>query len=348
MQRSPPFDYEISIITPMGLTRSQIIRGPAKIIFGGITYWTPDDITLEIDPGLEDVKSSLFGVLDALVVNPKVTVNFTPHMFTHTGTGAEIPGIATVLAALVPAIFTNGYYGTAYIGAGSEAEFVIWAASGEQITISNAVITKPPSITFAADKPLFGSCTVTGICKTTSSDIILGAANSIFNEATGASDPGLAALGVPTYLQRRYKAVLGSQTGFTEMWGENGWTVDFNPSWTERKIQGLTVDFELSGMEIMVKGVPTGPTMDQVIKLVGVGGDNGASWAQGQRLTTQQATHSLTIVEPGGPTTMFTLNKPLIRQAGFRFGYETLRVGELGFHSMTRLSAGAAVALGSF
>ena len=331
----------------MGLTRSQIIRGPAKIIYGGITYWTPDDITLEIDPGLEDVKSSMFGPrLDALVVNPKVTVTFTPHMFTDTGPAT--PAIGTVMAALVPPIFTNGYYGTAYIGAGSELPLVIWASSGEQVTLLNAVITKPPSITFAADKPLFGAVTVTGICATTAGDIILGAANSIYNEATGASDPGLAAQGVPTYLQRRYKAVLGSQTGFTEMFGEEGWTVDFNPSWKERTIQGLTVDYELTGMEVMVKGVPTGPTMDQVIKMVGVGGDNGASWAQGAKLSGQQSTHDLTIVEPGGPTTVFTLKKPVLRQAGFKFGYETLRVGELGFHSQTRFSAGVLQTLASF
>lgn len=331
----------------MGLARSQIIRGPAKIIFGGITYWTPDDIQLDLDPGWQDVKSSMFGPrLDALLVNPKISVSFTPHMFT--GTGPAEPAIATVLAALVPAIFTNGYYGTAYIGGGSEVPLVIWASSGEMVTISNAIITKPPSVTFAADKPLFGEMTVTGICATTSSDITLGVANSLFNEATGAADPGLAALGVPSYLQRRYKAVLGSQTGFTEMYGEEGWTVDFNPSWKERTVQGLTVDFELAGMEIMVKGVPTGPTMDQVIKLIGVGGDGGASWAQGARLSAQQSTNDLTIVEPSGPTTLFTLKKPVLRQAGFRFGYETLRVGELGFHSQVRFSTGTPQTLASW
>lgn len=331
----------------MGLVRTQIIRGPAKIVYDGISYWTPDDISLDLDPGAVDVKSSMFGPkFDALVVNPKVTANFTPHMFTATGP-AE-PTLAAVSAALVPAIFTNGYYGTAYIGSGSEKTLTIWASSGEQVIVSNAVISKPPSISYSADKPIFGQCTVTGICCTTSSDINLGAVNSLINESSGAADPGLAALGLPSYLQRRYKAVLGSQTGFTEMWGENGWTVDFMPSWRERTIQGLTVDFELTGMEIIVKGVPTGPTMDQVIKLIGVGGDNAASWPQGAKMTAQQATHDLTIVEPGGPTTVFSLRKPIIRQAGFKFGYETLRIGEIGFHSQLRLATGASTALAAF
>ena len=331
----------------MGLQRSQIIRGPAKISDGTLTYWTPDDITLELDPGFVDVKSSMFGPrIDALVVNPKVSLTFTPNMFT--GAGPAEPTMATVCAALVPAIFTNGYYGTAYIGAGSEVAWTIWGSDGAQVIIKNGVITKPPSITFAADKPLFGAMTLTGICCATASDINLGLANSILNESTGASDPGLAALGVPSYLQRRYKCVLGGQTGFTEMWGENGWTVDFNPSWKERTIQGLTVDYELTGMEVMVKGVPTMPTMDQVLKLVGVGGDNGASWAQGKLMSAQQSSNDITIVEPGGPATVFSLRKPVLRQAGFKFGYETLRVGELGWHATLRLSTGAALPLSAF
>jgi len=94
--------------------------------------------------------------------------------------------------------------------------------------------------------------------------------------------------------------------------------------------------------------VPTGPTMDQVIKLLGVGGDSGASWPQGALLSAQQATHSLTIVEPVAPATLFTLNKPVLRGAGFRFGHETLRVGELAFTSTARFTTGTLQALGAF
>lgn len=330
----------------MGLVRTNIIRGPAKIVYDSVTYFSSDDIALEIDPGLAPARSSIHGDADQLVVNPKVTVTLTPHAMVSTGP-AEVAR-ATALAALVPAIFTNGFFGTAYIGSGSEKTLQIWGTNGELVTIYNAVITGPPTVTFSADKPIFGQITFTGICKTTSSDLNLGLANSLLDVAAAQADPGLAYLGVPSYLQRRYKGALGSQTGFTEIWPEGGWALSFSPSWRERQIQGLTVDFELNGMEILARCVPVGPSMSELINLVGIGGDNGASWPQGSLLTAQQATHSLTIVDPSGPTTVFTLNKPVIRQAGFRFGQEVLRNGEIGFHSTLRLSAGSAVALGAW
>lgn len=332
----------------MGLTRSSIIKGPAKIVYDSISYWTPDDISFQLDDGSQPVNSSFFGPkIDSLVINPKVTVQFTPHAIVGTGP-AEVTRV-NAMTALVPAIFTNGFYGTQYLGSGgSEKSLQIWSSNGELITISNAIITTPPSLSFSADKPIFGPCTITGICKTTSSDIDLGKANSLFDVAAAQADPGLAFLGVPSYLQRRYKGALGSQTGFTEIWPEGGWTVAFNPSWRERQIQGLTVDFELVGMEIVASCVPTGPSMSQILNLVGVGGDNGASWPQGTLMTTQQATHSLTIVDPSDSSTPVTLNKPLIRNPGFRFGHENLRNGEIQFVSNIRFSTGSAVALAAF
>ncbi len=329
----------------MGLTRSLIIKGPAKIVLAGISYWTPDDISLEVDDGIVDVKSAMFGPkLDGLVINPKVSLAFTPHAMVGTGP-AEVTR-AAALAALIPAIFTNGFYGAQYIGSGSEKPCVIWSTTGEQVTIHNAIVTKPPSVQFAADKPIFGAVSITGICKTTGSDISLGAANSLYTVvASGASDPGLPFLGVPSYLQRRYKGNLGTQTGFTEMWPEGGWTVEFNPSWKERQIQGLTVDFELAGMEVMVKGILTGPTMKQILDLLAIGGTGGASWPQGSLVSAQQTTHDLIITDPSDASAPFTLKKPTIRKPGFKFGHDVLRNGEIGFHSQIRFTSGSAQAL---
>lgn len=332
----------------MGLLRSNIIKGPAKIVFDSITYFTPDDITFTLDDGGQQIASSIFGPnADRLVINPKVMVSFTPHALVGTGP-AEVTR-AAAMAAVVPAIFTNGYFGTQYlVSQGSEKTLQIWGTNGELLTIYNAVITAPPSITFSANKPIFGSMTITGICKTTSSDIDLGQANSLFDVATAQADPGLAFIGLPSYLQRRYKGALGSQTGFTEIWPEDGWTVSFNPSWRERTVQGLTVDYELSGMEIIASCVPVGPSMSQILNLIGVGGDNGASWAQGKSMLAQQTTHSLVITDPSDSSTPFTLNKPIIRTGNFRFGHENLRNGEVQFVSTLRLSGGSAVALAAF
>lgn len=328
----------------MGLLRSNIVKGPAKIVYDSITYFTPDDITLTLDDGGQDIATSMFGPnTDRLVINPKVTTTFTPHALISSGPTAVTRSNA--LAALIPAIFTNGFYGTQYLGSGSEKSLQIWGSNGELVTISNAVITAPPSLMFSADKPIFGAMTFTGICKTTSSDIDLGQANSLLDVATAQADPGLAFLGTPTYLQRRYKGNLGSQSGFTEIWPEGGWTVQFSPQWRERTIQGLTVDFELVGMTITASCVPVGPSMSNIINLIGVGGDNGASWPQGKSMLNQQTTHSLIITDPSDATTPFTLNKPIIRAGNFRFGHENLRNGEVQFVSTMRLSGGSAVAL---
>lgn len=329
----------------MGLVRTNILRGPAKIEYEGQTLWSPDDITIQIDDGFTDVSTSMFGRVDGLLVNPKITATFTPHAFTPDGTIETT--FAAICAVLIPPIFTNGYHGTAYIGSASEKDLNIWGADGTLLTIQNCVITAPPNLILAADKPMFGSMTITGICKTTSSDIDLGQNDSLYNLVTGQADPGDAFLGVPSYLQRRYKGNLGTQTGFTEIWPEEGWTISFNPSWRERTVQGLTVDYELSGMEIMATCVPVGPTMLQVADLHAVGGNAGSSWAQGARLSGQQTTHDL-VLKTGGDTTVFTLGKPVIRSPGFRFGQEVLRVGELGFHSQARFTAGTKAVLAAF
>jgi hypothetical protein len=332
----------------MGLTRSLIVKGPAKLVYNSVTYYTPDDVSVQIDDGAVDINSSMFGPkADRLVVNPKVTVQFTPHALISTGPAAV--SRVNAMTGLIPAIFTNGFYGTQYLGgSGTELALQIWSSNGELVTVNNAIITQPPSLMFSADKPIFGQCTITGICKTTSSDINLGAANSLLDVAASQADPGLAFLGVPNYLQRRYRGALGSQTGFTEIWPEGGWQVQFTPQWRERQIQGLTVDFELVGMEIIASCVPTGPTMSQIINLVGIGGDNGASWAQGALMSGQQSTHNLTIVDPSDSSVPVTLNKPIIRSPGFKFGHESLRNGEIQFVSTLRLSSGSAVALAAF
>jgi hypothetical protein len=329
----------------MGLVRTAIVRGPAKIVLGTTTFWTPDDIALDVDTGTEAVNSSMFGHLDDLVINPKITVTFTPHA--AVASAAEVTR-AALCAILVPAIFTNGYHGTAYLGSGSEVTLQIWASSGELVTIQNAVITKPPAITFSADKPIFGPMTVTGICKTTSSDINLAAVNSVYDIAEAQADPGSAFLGQLSYLQRRHSAAWGALTGFTTIWPEDGFTVDFQPSWRERKIQGLTVDFELTAMEIMVKCTPSGPSMKNVLDMLGIGGDSAASWPQGSKISAQGTPADLTITDPSGPTTVFILKKPVLKGAGFRFGYETLRVGELAWVSQKRLTTGAADALAAW
>ena len=325
----------------MGLTRAKVLRGPAKIAMGGLTFWTPDDITLTVDDGAEERRSSMYGPVDRMVINPKVTVTFTPQAVTSGTT------LAALLAVCIPAIFTNGYYGTAYIGAGAEATCTIWATGGEQVVLNSYVITSPPQVSFSANKPLLGSMTVTGICATTAADITLNQNNSLYTVSIGAADPGGTFAGLPTYLQQRYKGVWGTQTNFTELWPEDGWTVTFNPSWNERKVQGLTIDYELTGMEVIAKCVPMGPSMKQVLDLLGVGGTTGASWGQGSLLSTQQTANDLTIIDPAAAT-VCTLKKPIIRQPGFKFGYVSLRLNELAWHSQVRFSAGVPGPLAAF
>ncbi len=332
----------------MGLTRSSIVKGPAIVVCGGYTYWSQDDIALNIDDGIVELSSSVYGPrTDGILVNPKASFTFTPHACVKTGPTAMSRLEATT--ALVPSIFLTGAFGAQYLGSGgSEATWQIWSVSnGDLWTIYNGIITAPPSITYSADKPIFGQMTVTGITKTNSSDINLGMANSIFRYQASQSNPGLAWQGVASYLQRRYKCKLGSQTGYTEIWPEGGITISFKPSWKERQIQGLTIDFELAGMEIMARLVPTGPTPAQIVNLLGIGSDNGASWAQGALASSQQSTHSFTVQDPSDSSEPFVLNKPIIRKPGFVFSHSALRNGELGFQSIARFTAGAQDALAS-
>lgn len=322
----------------MGLTRAYILKGPAKILYKTITYFTPDDIMLSIDDGGEDISSSMHGPgADRIVVNPKISVTFTPHA-ALTAASAEVTRVA-MIGELIPAIFTNGFAGTPYIGTAADVPCVIWSTNGDKMVIPSAVITSPPTLTFSANKPIFGPVTITGVCAKPASDILLGAANSLYTVTGGEATVGVEWTAASSYLQRRYNGVLTAITGFTEIWPEDGWTVSFNPQWQEFKIQGLTVDYILQGMTVTASCVPVSNTMLELATVFKIGGAPGASWGQGALMSAQNAAN-LTIVDPSVPTNVMVLYAPSIHSTQFRFGHENLRTGELQFVSKKLFTAG--------
>jgi hypothetical protein len=326
----------------MGLLRTALISGPAKVVFGTTSFWTSDDIQLTISDGFNDIESAMFGVVDKALVNPQITITFTQVAWAKEGTPDEIPTMAEVCAVLVPEAYrTWTYAGSHLIGSSSEVSCKIWGGNGDLWEVHNCVVTQPPEITLAADQPMFGPVTLTGLVKETSGDIDVGQIGSLYTYTASAAQPGSEYCGVPTYLQRRYKGAWASKAGHTEVWPQAGFQISFNPTLGEvRTVQGLTLDYSITNMEVMVSCVPIGPTAAQLLTIVGVGGSAGDEYLAGQLISEKQLDTDFVITETSASTAVFTLNGPVMRGHGFQFGREVLRQGEVAYVSQARFAAG--------
>jgi len=237
-----------------GINRTTIIAGPCLITFAGSTFLSKGDVTLKPVFDKFDVETSVLGKVSERIRNKKYTVTFEPD-------GRMTSALIAVMWPYGATVFGSSIFGTS--GAlGTDRPLVIHGVDGVKVTLSNAALTKMPSIRMGVSVTCAGTCEFT--CLLANSTAVT--ASSAYLIVSTLAFPGetgwLAA------------DILTGPTAAT--WGSSPWTafaVD-NPGWEITPTLKLsdvmadsfgTVDMILQGLEVTAKATPVGPAVSDII-----------------------------------------------------------------------------------
>lgn len=135
-----------------GIDRALILTGPAVVTFGGQSFWSKGDITVNIKNAHFDIETSAYGKVDKRFSDRQIEVSFEPDgRFT------------AALAAVIWPYAATGI-GVSLYGAADRA-LVITTRDGQVLTVPNASVTKMPDIRLGVSKTIIGAMTFTGLCK---------------------------------------------------------------------------------------------------------------------------------------------------------------------------------------
>lgn len=315
----------------MSLSRSNLVVGPAKCVFtptGGsaATFFTNDSFEVKLKPKTFEVKPQGFIQADVRDEDRVIEFDVTPDGRLN----------AAVIAALWPYL---NYRPGQSLPTNSDQPFVAHGADTGKLTVLAAYVRKMPSLTLSAKKTAIGSAGFRGILANSmnpddaSSYLTYAASGATFADST---------FDLTQIVTQPYTAAWGSVTGFGAVVGEEGFQVDFELKTKEIPVDGLgTVVEVIESVGVMVKCKPVGPTAAQILAALyhqGTGARLGAS--------RQALSASLAITGADG-TTVVTVPKATLVEAGYRFGADVLRNGEIGWVGTLNVTTGTQSAIAS-
>lgn len=302
----------------MAISRSSILRGPAVVTFGGATFYSKDDIQLEMSLGTFEVVTSLLGKVDERVNSRAMKVRFTP------------AGEWEALSVLWP-------YGASNIGdsvfTATDLPLLIQTRDGKRITLSAAAVTQMPSIDLSAGRTLIGPVEFTAI-GTDATEWT--AASSIIATASNAwSDVSFASSSIKT---QPYTAAWGGSSPWSSFQSMDGFKVDFDLALTpiETDSDGL-VDMTVANLGVRCRCTPMGITEAQLVTALRLQ-DTGNS--RGRSLNANSNT--LTV---SGTGVSVAIAGAQMKAGAMQFGTTAPRIGEVEFVATRTFSAGVAQAL---
>lgn len=314
----------------MSITRTSLVSGPAKIVFGDAVMFSKEDFDVAIEKETMEVKTSAHGKVGERAIDVKAECSFTPE---GRWTSTFIDAIWTPYA--------NKVIGESIIG-DTDKPLVMYGADGEVHTILAAGITKLPDVILSATKTLVGNITFNGVRKV--GDYDWESADSLYTIGTGGAAGFVDSTFDPLNIKTQpYLGTWGAIGGFVGFDTEDGWTVSFDVQTAERKTDrhGL-LDLRFVSIAVMAKCVPIGPTSAQILSALEVQGGRARGYDLGDNAA--DYVDELTIVGDDG-TTYVTIPSASLKTAGYRFGPTVLRNREIGFVAARTFSAGAQQAL---
>lgn len=296
----------------MALARSAVLRGPGKVKINTTEILTNGDITLTPQISLAPVNFSHGGVIDQVLSDAFVQVEFTPANQITAG----------ILAALWP-------YGTPTIGASLLSTSDVTAAvvgreaSNNKITLAAAALSKMPSLRLSSRNPnLFGSSAQ--LLASVKSNVARSAADSLYTIGTEAWT------GVITRADIKAGIYSGAWNSLTFGATEDGWTVDFDANWQPVTTdEDGTIDWTLESVTVRASCTPIGQALSLLNSMPIYNQLIGAS---------QYAATDLVISATGGLTV--TLKQARLVAGPCRWGAATLRHGQIGFTTTRALATG--------
>lgn len=304
----------------MSIARSALIGGPAKIYSQSAAIWSPDTLSLSVEPETNEVTSSLFGRMDEAEHNRVVKISpFT------------VFGLWQSLAILFPSFYTNPSIGARLFG-DADVPWKIWSNNGDLDTIVAGAVMKPPTLKLGPASPVFGQMEIGGVVGT---GLNPSGSNSYWQHQVAQADPG-GALAMTNYKQQEWSAAWGAISGFASFQAEDQWTIDFLPKLEPVKIQGYTRDYKLVSMAIQAKCKPVGPTQAQIYTAL-------EDKSAGARLGSGSV-GDLNLTGADGSSSVVLTNMAL-KNRRFDFGGKELRNGEMLWVNIMKFTTGAPSAL---
>jgi len=238
----------------MSIDRATIIRGPAKVTFGGQTFWSKGDIALKPTVSRFEIATSRFGRVDERFSDKSIVVSFEP-------SGRFDAPLAAVLWQYAATEIGSSIYGA------TDSPLVIHTVAGQQVTVHNAALTTMPSINLGVGATIQGDIEFTGLLVNNAdpSD-----ANSYYTSAAVAydGDTGFSTADIPTLA---YGSAWGAVSPWNSFNTEEGWVIDFDLSLRGETVDGLgTVDMTLQEIQVTATSIPVGPTVEDMLAKQGI------------------------------------------------------------------------------
>jgi hypothetical protein len=315
------------------MNRSALIKGPAKIVRGALSVFTKEDFNVAISSEFEKTGTDVHGEIDQTWKDTKVELTFTP----------EGRWNAATIAGLWP--YTNPVIG-ASIFTDTDTPTVIHCNNANLHTIIASAVTKMPEIIFAADKTLIGGVTITGIRGNAA--VWVDADKLYTRAASGGSITDTTF--TPSLIKKQVyylswgaaagEPLVWAPAGFETVYSEDGITFTPEVELGETRVDQLGLaDMSIQRVGAMVKLKPVGPTDAEILaqlKVQGTSAERGSSLsATGKQLT----------VKGADGITYLTIPNATLVTAGYRFGRNVLRNGEIGFVANRTFTSGASNAL---
>ncbi|HXT10386.1 MAG TPA: hypothetical protein VN873_02400 [Candidatus Angelobacter sp.] len=309
----------------MALDKSLLKRGPALVSYGGATLFTNADILSRFSPVWNPVTTSMYGQVDRFISDRVYKVPL------------RLWGAWENLSMLFPSYAMAPQPGASIFGTAA-TPLVILARNGDQITYTNAQITKLANLHLGADADLFSAdVEFTCIIGNSEGGTMLNPedANAYYTVATGVafSDTAFAKT---NYKRVRFTGAWGSLAGFTAVIPQRGFDISWELDAQPLTADGLgTIDFTIG--ENVLQGactcIPIQPTMAQL---------EAQASAQGTPLGALMGNNvaDLTLTGNGG-SPVIVLKSAGIAEHGYAFGIEPLRQGAMTWTTTRGFTAGA-------
>lgn len=294
----------------MSISRaSTIIRGPAIVVLGGVTFRTKGDVVFTPEAKTFDVESSEMGVIDQRADQRMATVKFTP---------VGVLG-ASVVAALWPHLAKLP--GESLLG-GEDTECTVQPVSGGiGVRFANAAVSKMPAIDISATKTVIGEVEIRGILKNNSA----WAADSHWELATLAA-PSLGTLDPATIPTSPGSVNWG--TGFADIKTLEGVHFEFDmQTQDESSDEDGVYDITLTGLSATATLTPVaGVDLSLLAARMGVAANQlrGMSLPRNDLAVTGRDTGSLAV----------TIYNAALLTAPLAYGPTSRKVGELSFRGL--------------
>lgn len=221
--------------------------------------------------------------------------------------------------------FNNLIPGASIFGS-ADVPTVVTGSDGAIHTLAATAVTGIPSLRLHPEKGAIGPATITGIIGSAKdwSD-----ASSFYDVTTGGTFTDTT--WVPSdVLRQQYSAAYSGTvaTGLSDFQMQDGWTIDFRLKTAPTVVQGITRDMKFTGLEVMARGIPVGPTTAQI---------QAALYAQSGHARKTGGSHYSTagdlVITGANSTAHVTIPKASIYTGGFAFSGEKLRNGEVAFYA---------------